>query len=574
MDMAPIDALHRHQRKARGERGSGTVRWLQQDVICWEESPAEDISNDRDISNDAMVVGQSNIFDRGTARRRAKEGGKAAGGKAGKVPKKNQDTVAPVDTMAPQSPFPTVVPHTPVPTAAPQTPVPTAVPQTPVPTAAPQTPVPTAAPVVKGGKAGGKAGKTSKKNRDSFSPTAAPQSVVPTVAPQSTVPTAAPQSAVPTVAPQTPVPTAAPVVTCLPTKSPTRNPTLSPSTSPVVVAMTPPPTNKPFETNTTDHTAISTCIDDPSDAGTIEDFFMAFKYNLYVTPGANQTSAIKLVEMFLHYGIAEEFLRCDFEEGDPYFVLSVESNRNATLLEEDCDTTNDPVPPVVTDCLVILSNVDMTVFYPSVDPSSDWIGTPDIQNATDEYLNSSMADGDFVWGDVVQTTYQGFFEDDNTTAAGGVIGREAAVGGSSVMVGSGLLAGLAALCLLIVMLLAAMHRRRKNTTALKQADGLNEANTTYSLEGEDTGLESLSSEGKVQRVLNDDFGFGTEGSHEFLDQPNVHQCSSATCPVCNIKGRGPTFLSMTENDGGGVQWHNTPRNSHDTSDDSLDSIDF
>lgn len=363
--------------------------------------------------------------------------------------------------------------------------------------------------------------------------------------------------------------TTAPVATCAPTRSPTKAPT------------TPAPTQKPFLTETTDRNAVSTCIDDPSVTGIYEDYVMPFKYNLYVTPDANQSTSISLVEMLLHYGVAEEFLRCNFDEAAPYFVVSVGSSRNATLLDEDCDTTNDPIPPVDTDCLVILSDVNMTVFYPTIYPLSDGTATPGIWNATGEYLNSSMADGDFVWGDVVQTTFQGFVDDDNSTdVAAGVIGRAAEVGSGNVIFGSAMMAGLAALCLLLLMLFAVRQRRRKNAAYLKQIDGMNEANATFSMDGDEPGLESLSSEGKVQRVLNNGFGYGADGPSgeqmgSLADQPNVHHCASATCPVCSVKRTNPTFLSRTDLVDGGVRWHNPPpRASFGESYDSLDTVNF
>jgi hypothetical protein len=357
--------------------------------------------------------------------------------------------------------------------------------------------------------------------------------------------------------------TAAPVLlTCGPTKSPSKAPT------------TPPPTHKPFVTETADGT-VSTCIEEPTQTGIKEDYVMPFKYNLYVTPEANETSAIDLVEMLLHYGIAEEFLRCNFEEAAPFYVVSVGSSRNATVSNEDCDTSNDPAPPLETECLVILSDVNMTVFYPTIYPLSDATGFPDIWNATSEYLNSSMANGDFVFvsGDVVQTTFQGFIHDDNSTdVAAAVILRAAAAGSNDVVFGSGMV-GLAALCLLIVTMFAV---KRRNAAYLKQLEGSNE---NFSMDGEETGLESLSSEGKVQLVMNRDFDYGMEGSSDelrgSLEDPDVHHCSSATCPVCSVKRANPTFLSKSDHADGVMRWHSPPpTNARSRSNDSLDTVKF
>jgi hypothetical protein len=364
--------------------------------------------------------------------------------------------------------------------------------------------------------------------------------------------------------------TAAPsVLTCGPTKSPSKAPT------------TPAPTQKPFVTVTADGT-VSACIEEPSQTGIKEDYVNFFKYNLYVTPEANQTSAIDLVEMLLHYGMAEEFLRCNFDEAAPFYVVSVGSYRNATVSNEDCDTSNDPVPPVDTECLVILSDVNMTVFYPTVYPLSDGTASPNFVNATGEYLNSSMANGDFVFvsSDVVQTTFQGFiYDDDSTDVAAAVIVRAAAAGSNNVVFGSAMV-GLGALCLLIITLFAVKLGRRRNAAYLKQLEGLNEANATFSMDGEEPGLEYLSSEGKVQIVLNRDFDYGMEGSSDELmgsleDHPDVHHCSSATCPVCSVKRANPTFLSKSDQADGVLRWHSPPpTNPPSRSYDSLDTVNF
>jgi hypothetical protein len=333
-------------------------------------------------------------------------------------------------------------------------------------------------------------------------------------------------------------------------------------------------------TDTADGT-ISTCIEEPLQTGIKQDYVMVFKYNLYVTPEANQTSAIDLVEMLLHYGMAKEFLRCNFEEAAPFFVVSVGSSRNATVSNEDCDTLNDPVPPVDAECLVILSDVNMTVFYPTTYPLSGGTASPDIWNATGEYLNSSMANGDFVFvsGDVVQTTFQGFDDDNSTDVAAAVIVRASAVGSNNVVFGSAM-AGLAAFCLLIITLFAVKLGRRRNAAYLKQLEGLNEANATFSMDGEEPGLEYLSSDGKVQLVLNRDFGYGMEGSSDGLmesleDHPDVHHCSSATCPVCSVKRANPTFLSKSDHADGVLRWHSPPpTNPPSRSFDSLDTVNF
>mmetsp|Transcript_16046 Transcript_16046/g.39296 ORF Transcript_16046/g.39296 Transcript_16046/m.39296 type:complete len:493 (+) Transcript_16046:410-1888(+) len=352
-----------------------------------------------------------------------------------------------------------------------------------------------------------------------------------------------------------------PVSTCIPTQPP--------------VSPTPLPTNKPYITDP--DTSMSTCTEGPDEDGILEDELLHFKYNLYVPTGANQTNAMNLAEMLIHYGLAEEFLTCDFDDDSSSDdsspdIFAIDSSRNATMSSEACDTTDDPIPPVDTECVVVLSDVNLTAFYPfSSFPYS--LPNPAIKNATGLYLNSSMARGDFVWGDVIQTVFKGFVDDDNSTGVAGiVVGRGAAAGGSDgVLLGSAL-TGIAALCLLLFLLFAVQRHRRRNDGYKGPGESLGDP-TYYN--GSDPGLESLS-DGRVQLVLNDEFDFGEDDPQlSFREQPDVHHCNSAMCPICRgRKNNGPTFLKTQTQPDGESRWQQTSTNTRlpARSYDSMDTV--
>ncbi|CAJ1942822.1 unnamed protein product [Cylindrotheca closterium] len=459
---------------------------------------AEELSNDQDISNDERA--RSNVFRRGSGRRRLKVAGKALiAGKAniGKAVAK-ADTGKAVSSSSSSSS------------------------KSKVPSDAPSMVPSTAAPSVSNGDVG-----SNDFGIDSR-PTLSPTGVLRT-----------------------------PVSTCIPTKLP--------------VAPTPWPTNKPYITDS--DTAVSTCMGDPDEDGIFEDELLHFKYNLYVATGTDQTSSMILAEMLIHYGLADEFLTCDFEDDFSPDIFAIDSSRNATVLTEECDKTDDPIPPVETDCVVILSDVNLTAFYPfSSFPYS--LPNPAIKNATGFYLNSSMARGDFVWGDVIQTVFKGFVEDDNSTGVAGiVVGRGAAAGGggsSGVLVGSAL-SGIAALCLLLFLLFAVQRHRRRSDPYKGPGESLG---GTFS-NGSDPGLESLS-DGRVQLVLNEEFDFGEEDPHlGFHEQPDVHHCNSAMCPICRQKN-GPTFLKTQTQPDDEARWPQPSTNTRlpARSYDSVDTVDM
>ena len=95
--------------------------------------------------------------------------------------------------------------------------------------------------------------------------------------------------------------------------------------------------------------------------------------------------------MLIHYGLVEAFLSCNFDAAALFHIVSVSSDQNAFVLGDECDTTNDPIPPVDTECYVIASEVNMTAYFPLTQPMPDVTQNPDVLNATVDYLNSSMA---------------------------------------------------------------------------------------------------------------------------------------------------------------------------------------
>lgn len=327
-----------------------------------------------------------------------------------------------------------------------------------------------------------------------------------------------------------------PVSTCIPTLRPVV-PTLA-------------PTSKPYTTDP--DTALSTCVGDPAEDGLFADELFHFKYNLYVATGANESNAMTLTEMLIHYGLAEEFLTCNFEDDITPDIYAIDSHRNAIMSSEDCDTTHDPIPTVATECVVILSYVNFTAFYPYLAfpyPLPD----PAIKNATGFYLNSSMTLGAFVWDDVIQTVFKGWVDDNSTVVA---VARGAAADDSGGVILGSALTGIAVLCLLLFLMLAVVRHRNQNDGYKGPGDSLGDT-PTFSI-----------------GFPNDEFDFGEDDPElRFREQPDVHHCNSAMCLIC--RGRnGPTFLKTQTQPDGDTRWQQPSTNTRlpERSYDSLDTI--
>lgn len=496
-----------------------------------------------------------------------------------------QPTNAPTLSKAPST-FPTKEP------TVPPTPTPTSLPSQ-YPTRSPQpshmpSPEPTTQPT------------DSPTRMPSISPTEMP-STSPTMAPSDNPtkfstnhPTQRPsQSPTATVLPST-VPTQSPTTippSSIPTVPPTEFPTVSPSSSPApsdsptgMPSATPSVSNEPtlitFVTDDSDG-LVSLCEATPP-TGTVEEQRLVFQYNLYVTEGSDPDAALSQTEESLHYGMARNFLLCEFDVAASYYIVSVVSKPDDTISDEACDVSNDPSPPVDSDCHLVTAELSMLALFP---PSrrqlrqlqQSTIASPDVLDDSATFLRDSMAGGDYNDGDVVQVAFQGFLNveqdgvptppasDPGTANVAGITDGDTIqsnANGSNVALGSAVV-GLAALCLMVATVISVRYRNNRREAYLKHLENMSQV-SDLSLGDEqlEKGVTPLG-DGRVN-LVNTDLGTDDDDDDEFeaievdsleeiirelQDEErahiDVHQCSSATCPICRSREVRPTFIAAS-----------------------------
>jgi hypothetical protein len=303
---------------------------------------------------------------------------------------------------------------------------------------------------------------------------------------------------------------------------------------------------------------VSTCSNPPLEPGSAIPQFLAFQYNMYVPPLADVSNATTVMETRLHKGLVDQFLSCDFNDRTTSFhILSIGSSPPDEATSEVCDTSNDPVPTVPTECIVVIAELSMIAFFPDRRRLQKTVGDPVVLDSIGDFLNESMANNDFVGDDIVQVSYQGFVNvqtNSETTAPGtdvnGVVG---VVGGGSgdddknskVAVGSAVV-GVAALLLLIVTVLTVRRGRRRQDAYLRHLDDLASSGSD-----DHSFASNLLADGRVHLVRAEeeyvDFFSVESGIEDELpaSHPDVHYCASATCPICKHRVMAPTFLSTS-----------------------------
>jgi hypothetical protein len=334
-------------------------------------------------------------------------------------------------------------------------------------------------------------------------------------------------------------------------------PTNAPSGEPSVSNA---PTALIFVTADSGEGRVSTCEATPPSSGTTQEQTLAFQYNLYITPQTNAADAVNTMETKLHSGMAQNFLVCDFGDVDAAFhIVSINSSPDDTVLDsEACITSNDPTPSVGTICVVVNAEMTMQAYFPSRRKLQETDADPDVLDESADYLEASMANGDFAGGYIVQVSFQGFLnvkQERETPPAGvggdvaGVIGGETlqpANGNSNVVVGSAVIA-VAAMCLMVVTVLSVRYRNSRRSAYLHHLEELSHV-SDLDAGGEklSSGTLPLSSDGKVELVMQDDYevdSFDEAMDYEIRHHHDVHNCASATCPVCRNRELQPTFIS-------------------------------
>lgn len=339
-----------------------------------------------------------------------------------------------------------------------------------------------------------------------------------------------------------------------PSAAPSRTPSAFPSGAPSISSA---PTNIRFTTESTTGGFESVCVDTQSMSGTLQEQALAFKYNLYIPPSANAADASLSMETFLHFGMAREFLGCDFAEPASYYIISISSSPGDSVSDDACDTFGDQIPDddeYV--CVVVNAAISMSAFFPSTRRMQDTNANPDVLEDSATYLQKAMDSGDFVGENIVQVSFQGFVNvqaqgrenpGSGVTDNGGVAGiigggnLQADIEDSNLAAGSAVI-GAAVLCFLVVVVLSVRFRNNRRESYLRHLEELSEVSELSV--GDKDGTAPLSSEGKVILVMEDEDSFdGDIFEHEDIAEHDVHRCASATCPVCRTRELQPTFIS-------------------------------
>jgi hypothetical protein len=304
-----------------------------------------------------------------------------------------------------------------------------------------------------------------------------------------------------------------------------------------------------YETEDSGEGRVSTCEATPPSSGTTQEQTLAFQYNLYITPEANATDAVNTMEIKLHLGTAPRFLVCDFGDVNAAFhIVSVNSNPEDTVDSEACDRSNDPNPSVGTQCFVVNAEMTMQAYFPSRRKLQETDAIPDVLDESADYLEASMANGDFVGGYIVQVSFQGFVnaqqQEEREIPPGD--GGGVANGNSNVVVGFALIA-IAAMCLMVVTVLSVRYRHSRRDADLIHLDGLSQVSDLSAGSEKPTSRTlPLSSDGKVELVMQDDYEvdiLDEEMEYEIQLHHDLHNCASATCPVCRNRESQPHFIS-------------------------------
>jgi len=298
---------------------------------------------------------------------------------------------------------------------------------------------------------------------------------------------------------------------------------------------------------------------------------------LATTENSNQRihSAMAVMEQRIHEGLVEEFLTCNSDVNQDavlaessFRITAVMSAPTDTVNQTSvCDTSNDPSTDVPTECWVVVAQLTMDAFFPSLRRRLQLtLADPQVLDAVGDYLNTSMANDDFIGSQedddanvpvedrVVQVSFQGFLNvlnEDNSTSSGsglnnaeGSIAATSATGNNNISFGSAAIGGVA-LLLLVVALLAVSKNRYRQEAYLHQLDQMDDLASEVSSQP-----SHVLGDGRVHLVRDEEYDrFEAEEVAIEMELPaahtDVHFCSSATCPICRHRVLGPTFVSTS-----------------------------
>jgi hypothetical protein len=389
-------------------------------------------------------------------------------------------------------------------------------------------------------------------------------------------------------------PSSAPIVPSeIPTSEPTNTfsiePSVSVSEAPSLVptvseapALSSQPTPEQFEAgaeSTPNGTYWETTCggDPPVGSASFQEQRLVFLYHLYVPDDSHGESVMETVDVMegrIHNGLAQHFLSCTASsEEDPtvrFDIVSVTSSPpDIALFDDQCvreeSLMPSPVPPNST-CVVVVADLGMIAFIPPTTRrrhlrrygrvlASVTEANPQVLEASGEYLDDAMADGDFDGGDVLRVIFRGFVlpgAGDGGVEGGGVppivagANDELQTGKQDSNVSAGATAVAFAIICLIVVVGMALHRRKSRHDVYVRH--LNEMESVtgdkeYDIDDRTTEIVANDSFDWTVQHYHDEDGRGalmTSEAGGLHYQHDVHKCTSAYCEACRSHEKAHT----------------------------------
>jgi hypothetical protein len=276
------------------------------------------------------------------------------------------------------------------------------------------------------------------------------------------------------------------------------------------------------------------------------------------------------VERRLHLAIAKNFLTCNFEETTTTTNFQVKSLSSAPqdviLTDQACDETlqDDPPPPDGAACFVVRAAMSAQVYFDGsrrrqLEEESQTQADQGVLDAFREYLKTTMGNGELLTMEIRLLSFQGFVnvildtgEETPSGDGGGIPTGVNRSGGDAkstdrtpVAVGSAVVA-FAVAALVIVAMVAIRNRNGRRNAYLKHLEDLSQV-STISLD-ERGGLDAAPKVYLVNELDDVDLDSLDENmlyieAEQEQAKHDIHQCASATCPVCRDRTTQPIFLS-------------------------------
>jgi hypothetical protein len=252
--------------------------------------------------------------------------------------------------------------------------------------------------------------------------------------------------------------------------------------------------------------------------GTFQPQRIVFLYNLYVPEGTERIdaqSSMRDVEKRLHDGLSAHFLTCDAEEDAKYgtvkdfYIWSISSAPPDIMTFDECtqDYSNFTAPPENSDCFQVFANFAMSAFFPTARRQAleAWVqADQQVLDATGDFLDVSMEEGDYNDDTVLQTQFQGFVMPGDPANGPNVAGAntELQTNKESRVAAGAVAMGLAFICLLAVILLTVYRRNRRAKLYLQHLEEMSKCSDLYKDGASDDHTVNIINDGSFDWVDN------------------------------------------------------------------------